>query len=520
MSRISFNTTGSFLIVLLLTTLMSVALAAVQRFLPGWRPTYLLVACGLIALESTYVQHVIRRERMWLSEGARYLVVELVALLVLMRVVSLVEFGPAELWAWARTLLQYPLAFFDYLYLGYILVGLVVGVAGHAFARDLADLAPREFEQASSDASQNARLLQQVGSDRIEALGRLSARFVGGGMLLLLALALQSVDLEQLAAPVMPLATGAVLAAVCYFASGFLLYSQARLALLQSRWRLEGVAVAAGIGRRWTLWSLLLIGGVLVAALLVPRSYDLGLFDTTWVVMQGLSYLLVLIGYFLVSLISLLAVIPVLLLSLLAGGAAVGIPRNLPPPPPPPVELVERTPPLLPALVFWGCMAFLVGYALLLFAQRHPGLRRVLGFERVARWWAELRVLWGGAAAWGQQVLRRVGERFAPLQPAPRVRQRLPRIVGLPPREAIRVLYQGLLLRAREQGLPRGRGQTPYEYADELQQRLPAGRTDIAALTDAFVAAEYSRRPVGDAELRAAWGPWRRLLRLLRRATR
>lgn len=513
---LSFNLVGALLISLLLLALTAVTLGAVQRFLPWWQPTYLLPACGLIAFEATYVQHMLRRERMWLAEGARYLLVELLVLAVLMRLASLAEVGIGDGLAWGRELLRDPLRFFDAAFLAYFAVGLAVGLLGHALASDLAALSPQEFERATDDDEANRRLLLQVGSDRIEALERLSGRFVAGGVLLLIGLALQSAQIEQGGLPPRPLSASAALAATGYFCCGFLLYSQGRLALLRSRWRLEGVAVAGGLGRGWTGASLLLISSVALAALALPRSYGGGLFDAAWLLLEGLSYVVVLVGYLLMAFMALLALLPALLLAWLGGGAAPPPPPQLPPPPLPPVELIERTPPLLPALVFWCCVAFLTGYGLWLFARRHQGLARLLQGSALARLWALLRGTLSDVAVWGGTLATAARSRMRPRRPVSRRRAR--RRGTLPPREAVRAFYQALLAQARRQGLPRARHQTPYEYGAELAQRLPEAAPEIAALTESFVVAEYGPRPVEPEAARAARRLWTRLVRLLRRA--
>src|SRR5204863_9826449 len=129
--------------------------------------------------------------------------------------------------------------------------------------------------------------------------------------------------------------------ALLYLVSGFLLYSQARLALLQARWRLDGIRVAEAVTRRWARASLALIGGVAVAALVLPRAYGLGLLDTLRGALGLLGYGLALIGYLVVWLFSLLALIPALLIALLAPRGETATPRSLPqfepPDLPPPV---------------------------------------------------------------------------------------------------------------------------------------------------------------------------------------
>jgi hypothetical protein len=51
-----------------------------------------------------------------------------------------------------------------------------------------------------------------------------------------------------------------------------------------------------------------------------------------------------------------------------------------------------------------------------------------------------------------------------------------------------------------------------------LARRLPESAPEVAGLTEAFVAAEYSRREPGPDEVRTARGLWVRLRRRLRRA--
>jgi hypothetical protein len=64
--------------------------------------------------------------------------------------------------------------------------------------------------------------------------------------------------------------------------------------------------------------------------------------------------------------------------------------------------------------------------------------------------------------------------------------------------------------------VPRRTDQTPYEYSAQLAQLLPEAQPDIAELTESFVLAEYSPRPIGDDDARRVRRPWERVRRRLR----
>jgi hypothetical protein len=273
------------------------------------------------------------------------------------------------------------------------------------------------------------------------------------------------------------------------------------------------------VGRRWTRTSWLLIAGVALIAALLPRAYGLGLLTTLQQTLGLIGYGLAIVGYLLTSLLSLLAILPLLLLSLLAGRGSEG---SLPPPSP--LQALPDAPPpakfepnLLTALIFWICMLLLAGYAVGLILQRNPGLVRALTTRGPLAWLLrQLGWLWRDTRDWAGQV----GERARALLRRPIAIRPLPipalRLSRLAPRELVRYFYRSTLRRAADGGLPRRAGQTPYEYGAILTQRLPEAGQDIAELTDAFVVAEYSPRPIDEAAARRARRPWERVRRRLR----
>ncbi len=508
---------GVLLNALMLSALVAVLSGPIHRFVPAWTPIYLVAACFVVALVSGSIHQLFRRDRRWLSELPRYLVPELLLLFVIMRVVATLGLGARAL---AEDLARWfydPLAVFDVWMLSCLAAGLLVGWTAHEAAQDLVELSPVEgdFGLASSEDSQ--RVMQILSEDRTAALGRISQRFIVGGVALLLALALEAVNIQRIADASLPIAELSAVGALCFLVSGFLLYSQARLALLQWRWQLDGASVSDTVARRWADTSRLLIAGIALAAVLLPRSYGLGLLDTLRALLGMIGYVIAFGGYLLISIFSLLTLLPAWLLSLMNPGGLTSTEPLVAPPlsTPPPPEIV-RSPHFLSALVFWCCMALLVGYALRIVLQRYRVSLRALVRRSPLGWLLEwLRGRWGGMRDWSRHAAQFVRARAARRPAAPALRPWLG-LGRLSPREQVRYFYRSTLRRAARRGVPRRIGQTPHEYREVLGQRLPEAREDLDVLTDAFVEAHYSPQPVDSERAARARGPWERLRRMLR----
>jgi hypothetical protein len=163
-------------------------------------------------------------------------------------------------------------------------------------------------------------------------------------------------------------------------------------------------------------------------------------------------------------------------------------------------------------------MLLLAIYAIGLIIQRNPGLLRALTTRGPLAWLLrQLGWLWRDTREWAGQVTERA--RTLLRRPITIRALRMPalRLSRLAPRELVRYFYRSTLRRAAEGGLPRRAAQTPYEYSVTLVQHLPEAQQDIAELTDAFVVAEYSPRPVGDTDAQRARQPWERVRRRLRK---
>jgi hypothetical protein len=140
------------------------------------------------------------------------------------------------------------------------------------------------------------------------------------------------------------------------------------------------------------------------------------------------------------------------------------------------------------------------------------------------RWWQRIllwvRALWRAWRKLGQEVqqrlVRRQQERRAE-QPGTRRRLSFFSLRRLAPRELVRYFYLSTVRRAAQAGQPRQQGQTPYEYETALGAKFAELEPDLHGLTEAFVEARYSRRPVEPDEVKAVKPLWQRIKAALRR---
>jgi hypothetical protein len=86
----------------------------------------------------------------------------------------------------------------------------------------------------------------------------------------------------------------------------------------------------------------------------------------------------------------------------------------------------------------------------------------------------------------------------------------------LPAREQIRYFYLSTVRRAAQAGQARNPNQTPLEYRRSLDLQFPDLEPDLSGLTDAFLEARYSAKPLQAEDAQVAKTFWQRLRAALR----
>lgn len=515
-----FQVIATFLIALLFASLVFVLGGAVQRFIPVWQPIYMTLLTLLIVAESSFISYVIQRDRLILGENTRYLVAEIAVLFVLTRIVATLSTGAQSLQDDLQAWLISPLSILsDPPFVFSFLASLLLGFLAQQAVRDLHYLLPQSFERQTIPRDEHRYVYNMANQDRGQALQRINRRFVYGGGLLLVALMVQVVPGFDLSQSSLSVPTAVALASLIYIISGFLLYSQSWLSMLQARWALESSKVDTRIMRRWSQISILLVAGLCIVALFVPRSYGMGLLDTLRSSLGIVGAVIAQIGYLLLWLGSLIIMLPMMLLAWLLPDSEAPTP---PPPPPLPTPevvttLTEELPPsLLPSLIFWACMLLLFGYAIWIVIQRHPGLKAWLTLQKPIYWLQKFfGIIWKDTSSWVQHAANSIATRLK--QARPQETQQWPslRLNRLVPRELVRYFYRSILQRAAKHGLARQVGQTPYEYTETLKAWLPDSQNDINVVTEAFVEAHYGPSDPDKDEIRKIKTHWERIRRKL-----
>ncbi len=395
---------------------------------------------------------------------------------------------------------------------------------GELFAQLNVDQA--EAEYYSMPAGERETSNRPLPISRGPLVWRYFQQWVGGGIVLILCVALSTFDLAQIARQIRMGVVGRLMlnpeyptVLLVYFISGLLLLSQARLAALDARWLIGGTTKHRQVDRSWyrfSLWLILLIG--LVAAFL-PLGSTLAISHIIGAIIQGALILFGLLTSLFFALLSLL--IPGVSPNQAASEQAVEPAQTLPPAPAPPAAS-DGIAGLFFSSMFWAVAIFVTVAALTIFL-RDRGVR--INQEMLITVWrsavAWLQVLWRGLSTRlveaSQMVRLPTRIRVRAKRPELATRWGLIRVNALSPREQLRYFYLSIVRRAGARGIKRRRSETPLEFAQDLKAGWPDDEEGVDALTDAFLKARYSRRSVMREEIGAVRQTWRRLKKAIRR---
>ena len=511
------------LIAVLAVCLMLALLAFIRRLIPELPVVYtqVLVVMGCLAsfsgsITTTWLAQPGQRGKR--STGYRF--AEFTLILLATRVAIWAATGA---WPTVEEFFVHPLAT---LIDGYALVGwfvvIVAWIVSAVMTEDLLALAlqPDDLYVVKSFANRYQDTARPVYTDRGAILRQFVARWVGGGILLVILAAGSRFDVPRggffgvMRQNIDPTVVGAI---IVYFLVGLVLISQGQLALLRARWTLQRVPSAASILQNWPLYAT----GLLVAVAVIAAFLPLG---GTFYLAQILSAIITGIYMTLFGLFRFFMTLLLLLMSWIAGEQPQETPEAAPALPTAAIEAPPPSgadiPPWAGGVVFWLLTAALLGYAAYIYFSG-----KGVDFAWLRRLWAMLRARWhaafGAYRAW--QAARVAANGDLDADGAGRDGRRLPgwlRLRGLDPDRQVRYFYLSILHRAEEAGLPRRPGETPFGYAPRLAGQLDvedADREAIAELTEAFVQVRYAQAHVPPdrlARVKSVWQQIRRLLRL------
>ncbi len=401
---------------------------------------------------------------------------------------------------------------------------------------DMLRLALQPDELHALHTDRIGEMIRSSNTDRPTILARIVARWVAGGILMVLAAAGLQVERPVtgfLAFTRQNIDPTVVAAILIYFLVGLVLVSQGQLALLRTRWLLDRVPAAEGVLRQWPFYVILLLLAIGLIAGLLP-------FGGTFLLAQILFGIFGFVFNFFLSIFRFFMGLLLLLLAAIMGESPETPLPEAPPPPPQPT--LEQLPPagadLLPAwtggALFWTVMILFLSYAAYIYLSD-----RGVKFTWLTAFWQLLRDRWrllfGTMRQWQQNMVPGRTASDQPLQEQPKVHwsKRGLDWRRLDPTQQVRYFYLTTLEQAQGRGIGRSHGETPTQYAPRLAQHVAAQQTPTAEtpndspnelpdqqavqkLTEAFVQARYSKKPLQKPESNALVEIWENLKVYLR----
>ncbi len=289
-----------------------------------------------------------------------------------------------------------------------------------------------------------------------------------------------------------------LIALVIYFSAGFWLASRARLAVMQARWVAGGLEIESSITSRWRQQVIIIILVVSVLAAFLPIGSTLAISEIIQVVLS----------YTITALTFLFGLIPLLiagLLSLFSGSIPESEPLTIEPVSPI-IPNAENSEPIfvIPQVMFEGIFIASVLFVILvavLYFLKNRDLRFDLNglIEVWSRLISQIYTIWRRISTGSTELVSSIRMRLetatlpgrAPVSP-----WRLFPIRGQSPRERVRHYYLSVLDRAEKQGVRRSPGETPLEHQLNLKKSWPEGAREITQLTQLFLEARYSDKPI------------------------
>jgi len=523
-NEFTFKLTSNALVALMMTCAAFTLLSLIERVAPDWQPTYLPVLCLAVALERLYTIRRFKNMSIFSKEWAIAMLSEWVVILLLIKLVSGLSHGAAaflaEIPRWTQDFNHFFLTA-DFI-LALVLVVLTWLLSG-SFARLLAEM---DLAQAIQ-----MELNPAIPDGRPPARERLMSLILSLGTALIMITGLVRVDLRtflqnpaEFSFAALPALAGGGASTLLYFMLALALLSQTRFIDLHTRWSVQKIQVNHRLGQQWTAYSLAFLAIMAALVALLPTSYSL---KTLTILGQGLELLTNLLFSIAQGIITVLIFIISLVFSLFGR-----TPGTIAPPP-----IQEKLPEIAAAaqaaappdwwntaktLAFWAIFLLILLFALTQYLRQHDeillALRKMAAQTRLTRLWNWLGKLFTNVQKGISRSLQAARERLRAAVGA----SALP--VGsylstrrLDPRQKITFFYLALIRRGGEKGLPRRPSQTPYEYASTLERALPEVEEDIDTLTQAFIEARYSPRPVETEQVNLVKNTWERLRKAFRK---
>ena len=526
------------LIATMLTALLVGLLSVIVEVDGDGRWHLLTFLLFFIALEGFYTTNWLSHPRQLPLDNTSYRAAEIVLLIIIVRIASWIIFGEAI--PDSDALMEYLRApqtlFLNGPFLISIILGAIIWRLAVYLSHIFTDLQVSEFELRFHSlplAQRKARVEDQpINLARGELVDDYTRFWLLGGLLLVFAVGLSTLDQQSVETILAPLASGRVNleprllgALLLYFVIGLWLLSQARLMQLHARWLVNNVDTDEDSRGRWQRASLAILFLVILIAAFLPIGST-----------SGLSQLINIILYWMLALanaIIFLVLLPFAILLALFSGQGMDEATTIPPvqplQPPPQLDPVSsplgETVSMILSSGFWAVGIVIVAMALLFYLRERRANSRG-NVAEAKQWWDQLLVwlkgvwarLLGHARSLQDTLILLRANDLDVEQPETKQqsRWRFLRVSGLSPRDQIRYFYLSTVRRAGDHGIRRPSAGTPSEYAQDLKENWPEAEESVDDLTQAFLKARYSDQPINEEDLPPVKDSWKSVRRELR----
>jgi hypothetical protein len=249
---------------------------------PDWNGALLIVMPVLATVTAHHSNRLAHQRYLSGTELFRFQAIELLTLFIVIKVAGYLDNTWAELIAEARGWGQNPSSFFD----TETLFTFALTCAGWFAAWSTAD----DVEELSDST-------RYEGRDSSRPMTRLQGKFFLGGFCLLLFAGLTRAQIGEMLKIARPNLPGLALNALLYFVGGLVILGRLHFIRQERLWRAQKTSYAPILRARWTQYTLILLGVVLVVAFLLPTGYTIGFLELLRLVINALAYLLSLLFF-------------------------------------------------------------------------------------------------------------------------------------------------------------------------------------------------------------------------------
>lgn len=509
-----FVVSGSLMVAAMMACLMIAVVQLLWRINSGWQVTYLPWLGFLLTLEAIYTIHLSRRLSYSSEDWFKMRLAELVVILVILKFLLYIIYSPVPLWFDLQAWKNYLINFFGGTYLMAIGFTVFLWLTASQFGVDL-------YEIGRDDYARGQEMAYYFSQDRALARQRLVDRILILGTIMIAIAAIANLNSEFIWGN-RALISGTYINLVFYFVLAFALFSLTQFAILGASWRQESTPIQQNIASRWVIISLVFL--LLLAGLvwLLPTRYSLSF-------LGALNLMFTYLIYIVLFIVNLFGFLFASLFRLLGQAKEQDLPQGDDLKPPnlnlPPVVQEQPSPgfEILKSILFWAVLFVVIGFALHQYLQQNQELGQAIRRFPLVTFLANLFGLMGRwlNRSWRSVKTGMVAVRNR-IRPS-RTKRETPeswqfiRIRSLSPRQQVVFYFLALVRKAEQRGIRRRQADTPYEYAQGLEESMPELQTSLQPFTETFVEARYSLHPVTSEQAGQVHQWWQKLRKVILR---